>query len=102
MSLDGADSADKDNLLKRILRESGDKDVMISGTAISVLISAIEEEKDKVRRQSLIDAFLQAKGFVVYRSSPKQKAALVSFVRTFCKGKTTLAIGDGANDVNMI
>ena len=45
---------------------------------------------------------MQAKGFVIYRSSPKQKAALVSFVRTYCKGKTTLAIGDGANDVNMI
>ena len=84
------------------MHESGDKDVMISGTAISVLISAIEEEKDLFKRQRLIDAFLQAKGFVVYRSSPKQKAALVSFIRTFCKGKTTLAIGDGANDVNMI
>ena len=50
----------------------------------------------------LIDAFLAAKGFVVYRSSPKQKAALVSLIRTYCKDKTTLAIGDGANDVNMI
>ena len=27
---------------------------------------------------------------------------MVSFVRTYCKNKTTLAIGDGANDVNMI
>ena len=45
---------------------------------------------------------MQAMGFVVYRSSPKQKAALVKFVRTYCQDKTTLAIGDGANDVNMI
>ena len=45
---------------------------------------------------------MQAKGFVVYRSSPKQKAALVQFVKTICPGKTTLAIGDGANDVNML
>ena len=50
-SLDSAESLDKDSLLKKILRESGDKDVMISGTAISVLISAIEEERNKERRQ---------------------------------------------------
>lgn len=45
---------------------------------------------------------MRAKGFVVYRSSPLQKASLVRFVKENCPGKTTLAIGDGANDVNMI
>lgn len=35
------------------------------------------------------------------RVSPMQKADIVSFVKTTLK-KTTLAIGDGANDVNMI
>ena len=45
---------------------------------------------------------MQSKGFVVYRSSPKQKAALVDFVRRYGENQVTLAIGDGANDVNML
>ncbi len=36
------------------------------------------------------------------RVSPKQKADIVSVVRNKFPNKTTLAIGDGANDVNMI
>jgi phospholipid-transporting ATPase len=34
--------------------------------------------------------------------SPKQKAEIVGFVRNKFKTACTLAIGDGANDVNMI
>lgn len=59
-------------------------------------------QADKSLRESLISAFIEAKGFVVFRSSPKQKAALVKFIKSITKNKTTLAIGDGANDVNMI
>ena len=36
------------------------------------------------------------------RVSPKQKADIVSMVRQRFPHKTTLSIGDGANDVNMI
>jgi magnesium-transporting ATPase (P-type) len=36
------------------------------------------------------------------RVSPKQKADIVSVVRHKFPEKTTLSIGDGANDVNMI
>jgi len=36
------------------------------------------------------------------RVSPKQKAEIVTMVRENNKEATTLAIGDGANDVNMI
>jgi magnesium-transporting ATPase (P-type) len=43
-----------------------------------------------------------AEGLVVYRSSPAQKADIVRFVRKTDTSKITLAIGDGANDVNMI
>jgi phospholipid-transporting ATPase len=34
--------------------------------------------------------------------TPKQKADLVSLIKNNKKGISTLAIGDGANDVNMI
>ena len=36
------------------------------------------------------------------RVSPKQKADIVHMVRVRYPTKTTLSIGDGANDVNMI
>jgi len=36
------------------------------------------------------------------RVSPKQKASIVNLIREKKQGITTLAIGDGANDVNMI
>lgn len=36
------------------------------------------------------------------RVSPAQKAEVVSFVKQKFKDKTTLSIGDGANDVPMI
>jgi len=36
------------------------------------------------------------------RVSPKQKADIVNMVKSRYPEKTTLSIGDGANDVNMI
>ena len=41
---------------------------------------------------------------IACRVSPKQKAELVTMIREkkAAEGITTLAIGDGANDVNMI
>jgi len=53
-------------------------------------------------RDLALPLLLKAKGVIIYRASPAQKAQLVSFIRSNCKNKVTLAIGDGANDVNMI
>merc|ERR1712166_293666 len=39
---------------------------------------------------------------IVYRSSPGQKADVVNFMKAHTEGRVTAAIGDGANDVNMI
>ena len=39
---------------------------------------------------------------IVYRSSPSQKAEVVTFMKERIDRKVTAAIGDGANDVNMI
>lgn len=52
--------------------------------------------------QELATMLLSSKAVVVYRSSPGQKAEVVRFVKDNAAGKTVLAIGDGANDVNMI
>lgn len=43
---------------------------------------------------------MKADSVICARSTPKQKAMIVNFVRS--RGKVCIAIGDGANDVNMI
>ena len=43
-----------------------------------------------------------AKVVLACRESPKQKAEIVVMLKTKNPKLTTLAIGDGANDVNMI
>ena len=97
-----ADSLDRNALLRKITENGATKDLMISGTALQAFIDLVAETKEEERRQKFVNSFLDATGYVVYRSSPLQKAILVKFVRENCPGQTTLAIGDGANDVNMI
>ena len=49
--------------------------------------------------------FESCKSVIIYRSSPAQKAETVAFIKrgNRCgRGVVTMAIGDGANDVNMI
>lgn len=43
-----------------------------------------------------------AAAVIIYRAKPKDKADVVNFIRKRNRGKVTLSIGDGANDVNMI
>jgi magnesium-transporting ATPase (P-type) len=50
--------------------------------------------------QSLTQLLLQMDSVVCCRATPKQKAKLVKMVKT--QNLTVLAVGDGANDVNMI
>lgn len=69
------------------------KDILISGQVITEILDTKPEYMMHLK---------DAEGLVVYRSSPAQKADIVSFVRRLNKNKVTLAIGDGANDVNMI
>lgn len=49
-----------------------------------------------------IDLCENANVVLACRVSPKQKAEVVLLVKNRDQKKTTLAIGDGANDVNMI
>ena len=55
--------------------------------------------------QKLIETFLfivkNMESVVCCRATPKQKAEMVRLIRTQV-GKITLAVGDGANDCNMI
>ncbi|KAL4385511.1 hypothetical protein GQ457_15G005570 [Hibiscus cannabinus] len=52
-------------------------------------------------KQSFLDLAIGCASVICCRSSPKQKALVTRLVKTGT-GKTTLAIGDGANDVGML
>ncbi len=56
---------------------------------------------DILEHQELISSIiLRSQSTIFSRVTPAQKAQVVQLVKS--KGKMTLAIGDGANDVNMI
>jgi phospholipid-transporting ATPase len=68
----------------------------VSATKLITLTSDVEKCK------ILIEIFKKAQSVVVYRCSPAQKASIAQLVMDNMKNEITLAIGDGANDVNMI
>jgi P-type E1-E2 ATPase len=49
-----------------------------------------------------LDIIKKSYSIIAYRLSPSQKAEIVKFVSKNTKNCISLAIGDGANDVNMI
>eukprot|EP00828_Plagiopyla_frontata_P002828 TRINITY_DN1061_c0_g2_i1.p1 TRINITY_DN1061_c0_g2~~TRINITY_DN1061_c0_g2_i1.p1 ORF type:complete len:700 (+),score=100.13 TRINITY_DN1061_c0_g2_i1:454-2553(+) len=99
--VDSVDPAVLKNQVNMLTQEAGQKisvqgkGLLIDGSALGIIFSDNEIQED----------FMQlAKKYasvVVCRATPKQKAWVVSFVRKKTK-QITLAIGDGANDVNMI
>lgn len=70
--------------------------VLISGMVIAVALD------NAFTHPELGQLLKNASSVIVYRSSPAQKADVVTFMKKHTGGKVTLAIGDGANDVNMI
>ena len=70
--------------------------VIISGESL-VKISKISALNDL-----LIGLVDRAEVVLACRVSPKQKADIVNLIRNLHPEAKTLAIGDGANDVNMI
>lgn len=70
--------------------------VIISGDAL------IHISEDPELQQSLAALALSCEAVLCCRVSPKQKADIVKMVKKALRNTRTLAIGDGANDVNMI
>ena len=70
--------------------------IIVAGSSL-VAIDSNENLKDKFLAMSdNVDVVLAC------RVSPKQKADIVNWIRNRFPKKVTMAIGDGANDVNMI
>ena len=59
------------------------------------------EEKKEQRQKNFVDLACECSAVICCRVTPKQKAMVVDLVKRY-KKVVTLAIGDGANDVNMI
>lgn len=70
--------------------------IVLSGASLT-LIELLDECKDLFLRISD-----KADVVLACRVSPKQKADIVNMIKSRFPDKTTLAIGDGANDVAMI
>lgn len=62
----------------------------------------IKITKNERVKEEFLGLALAAKVVIACRVSPKQKAEIVTMVKTQMPQFTTLSIGDGANDVNMI
>ncbi|XP_066430586.1 phospholipid-transporting ATPase IK-like [Eleutherodactylus coqui] len=112
-------------LKERDLGETGDssskKALVITGDFLSTFIHTSEaqemsawkkflsafkrkevtDQSAELRRKRLVELACQHQSVICCRMTPKQKASIVELVKKN-KKVTTLAIGDGGNDVNML
>lgn len=79
-----------------IFSEENDFALMINGDSLPFLID------EETYEENVIKVFEKARSVVVYRASPSQKAEIIKFVMAKVPDSRILAVGDGANDVNMI
>ena len=89
--------------LKNEVKRSDDRACGIRATMAAVAAATASVEDDNVRRD--FEEFLAHSGAVLFcRVSPSQKVKVVQLMQAMRAGtsRTTLAVGDGANDVGMI
>jgi len=71
------------------------KALLIEGAHLSMILA------DEIFKDIFLDIIENCETVICCRMTPKQKADVVKLVKDYL-GKITLAVGDGANDVNMI
>jgi phospholipid-transporting ATPase len=86
------------NLLaqQNITRRARENAVIVAGDSLLVI------QREESLMKEFVELCSQANVVLACRVSPKQKAEVVRMMRAKEPNKSTLAIGDGANDVNMI
>ncbi|KAI4357894.1 hypothetical protein L6164_001812 [Bauhinia variegata] len=96
--------ASKESVLRQIIDGAAQLNASRGTSQVFALIidgkSLVYALEDDVKKKFL-DLALGCASVICCRSSPKQKALVTRLVK-FGTGKTTLAIGDGANDVGML
>jgi magnesium-transporting ATPase (P-type) len=90
--------------IKELDKQKIKRTLLIEGSAVSRLL--IEDKpgenfRFKLKNDMINNVMTKCHSVICCRVSPKEKALVVGLVRENL-GKITLAIGDGANDVNMI
>jgi phospholipid-transporting ATPase len=65
-------------------------------------LTTIMQPENSTLKKLFLETMIKCKAAIGSRVSPKQKADLVHMIKGHDRQKSTLAIGDGANDVNMI
>jgi phospholipid-transporting ATPase len=70
--------------------------LIVAGSSLLIIEQSTELKEIFLAISDKVDVVLAC------RVSPKQKADIVNLVKHRFPNKVTLAIGDGANDVNMI
>ena len=85
------------------LKDEAQYGLSVSATSLIQIMAATEDGEIKGERAlKMLKIIDKGRAIVVYRCSPGQKAQITQIVKDNMKEAITLAIGDGANDVNMI
>lgn len=87
------------NTLEAIYKKSPvNSALIVDGACLGVILESVPLKKQ------FLDVATSCKSVICCRTSPKQKANVVKLVKNSLSGDsiTTLAIGDGSNDVSMI
>lgn len=84
--------------------EKAQKGLILEMTNFDIFLSQNLTTSQKIGPvfEDLTKMLMKMDCVVCCRATPKQKAKLVKMVKQKTKGQCVLAIGDGANDVNMI
>ena len=89
----------KFNFISEKIGLSREKAVIVGGEQ---LIKILKEQRTKKMQNEFVKLTDSCSTVLCCRVSPKQKALIVKLVKDYKPKIITLAIGDGANDVNMI
>ena len=85
------------------LKDEAQFGLTVGATSLIQIMAATEDGEIKGERAlKMLKIIDKSRAIVVYRCSPGQKAQITQIVKDNMKDAITLAIGDGANDVNMI
>ena len=81
---------------QNMTKKTRDNAVVVAGDTLTAI------QKSNSLQSDFIDLADNANVVLACRVSPLQKSEVVQMIRERAPKKTTLAIGDGADDVNMI
>lgn len=95
-----------ESVLTQLLRQADSQSpeesmcCLVHGTFLSEVLEQKYVKKELYRQ--FVQLLMKMESAVFTRTSPRQKQEIVQIIRDHDEGLVTLAIGDGANDVNMI